>query len=194
MHPQRYWTNSGAQPGDALLLTKPLGSGVIFNANLKQWVSPAAMQACVSSLCELNRTAAETLHDFEVHAVTDVTGFGLAGHGLEMARGSGIGLEIDLEALPIMDEALEMYRKGINTGANPHNRQMVGDQLRFTCQWPRWQREILFDPQTSGGLLVSLPRAQATEAIERLHQNDIAQARIIGKVSELADGPYLTIV
>jgi selenide,water dikinase len=194
VHPQRYWTNSNARPGDVLVLTKPLGSGVIFNANLKQWVSAAALDACIATLCELNRAAAETLRDFEVHAATDVTGFGLAGHGYEVAKGSGVGLEIDLEALPVMVEALEMYRKGVNTGVNSHNREMVNAQLRFTRDWPRWHQEILFDPQTSGGLLVSLPRAQGTEAVERLHQNSVDQARIIGRVTALEDNPYLTIV
>ena len=194
VHPQRYWTNSNARPGDLLVLTKPLGSGVLFNANLKDWVSADALEACIAVLCELNRAAAETLRDFQVHAATDVTGFGLAGHGYEVARGSGVGLEIDLEALPVMLEAFEMYRKGVNTGVNPHNRKMVGAQLRFTRDWPRWQQEILFDPQTSGGLLVSLPAAQGNEAVKRLHQNGVDQARIIGRVTALADGPYLTIV
>ena len=194
VHPQRYWTISNARPGDVLMLTKPLGSGVLFNANLKKWISAAALEACIAALCELNRAATETLYDFEVHAATDVTGFGLAGHGYEVAKGSGVGLEIDLEALPVMDEALEMYRKGVRTGVNSHNRRMVDAQLQFTRDWPPWHQEIIFDPQTSGGLLVSLPQAQGAAVVERLHQYGVDQARIIGRVTALGDGPYLTIV
>ena len=92
VHPDKFWRNGGAVKGDALVLTKPLGSGVLFNANLKKWVSAGAMQACVDALVHLNKGAAEAMKAFEIHAVTDVTGFGLAGHGLEMAKASGVEL------------------------------------------------------------------------------------------------------
>jgi selenide,water dikinase len=109
VHPEKVWTNSGARPGDVLLLTKPIGSGVLFNANRKGWVSAAAMATCLEALVTLNRVAAEVLSGFEVHAVTDVTGFGLAGHGLEVAQGSGVTLRIETGTVvdPLEPRSLE---------------------------------------------------------------------------------------
>ena len=157
VHPQKYWTNAGARLNDALVLTKPLGSGVLFNANLKKWVSPEAMDKCIRTLVHLNKDAARVMRDFDIHAVTDVTGFGLAGHALEMAKGSGVCLEMETRALPIMDEALEMYRKGMSTGVNNFNKKLVAAHTRFARQLPPWHEQIVYDPQTSGGLLIALP-------------------------------------
>jgi selenide,water dikinase len=191
VHPRKFWTNSGAQAGDVLVLTKPLGSGVLFNANLKNWVSAAAMNACIDVLITLNKTAAEILHGFTIHAATDITGFGLAGHGLEMAKGSGVTLSIDNSALPVMEEALEMYRRGVNTGANAFNRQMAAGQTRIEQTLPAWQEEILYDPQTSGGLLVAVPESQGRDLVKALLAKNISAARLIGRVEPLADSTYL---
>lgn len=191
VHPERYWRNSGAQPGDALILTKPLGSGVLFNANLKNWVSRAAMQACCDTLIHLNRKAAETLAQYTVHAATDITGFGLSGHAMEMAKGSQATLEISVRHLPIMDEALEMYRKGMSTGVNPHNRQLVAEHTELVAQLPTWHEEILFDPQTSGGLLAAVPQERAEDLLRDLHAGGVARAARIGRVSARRGGPFL---
>ncbi|MBW2490741.1 MAG: selenide, water dikinase SelD, partial [Deltaproteobacteria bacterium] len=156
VHPDKIWTNKGAQPGDVLILTKPVGSGVLFNANLKKWISKEAMEACLSILITLNRTAAEVMSDFDIHAATDITGFGLAGHGLEMAKASKVCLEIKIKDLPIMDEALMAYKKGMTTGVNAYNRQMVEEHLWIETDLPPWHEEIVFDPQTNGGLLVTV--------------------------------------
>ena len=182
VRPDEVWTNAGARPGDALVITKPIGSGVLFNANLKGWVSAAAMESCIGWLTTLNKVAAETLRAFEVHAATDVTGFGLAGHGLEMAEGSGVSLHFDVDALPLMDEALAMYRRGMTTGVNAVNRQLVESKWRIESDLPAWHREILVDPQTSGPLLAALPAEQADEAVEALHKAGIAIARRVGTV------------
>ncbi len=182
VHPQRIWRNVGAQPGDALLLTKPLGSGVLFNANLKGWVSADALQECLDQLVALNKVAAETLAEFSVHACTDVTGFGLAGHGFEMAKGSGVSLEMTLDALPVFREAREMYRRGMTTGVNPANRTMVGNSIRFPDNSSAKDREIVFDPQTNGGLLVALPEAEAESALNALRAAGVAAASSIGSV------------
>jgi selenide,water dikinase len=192
VHPQRFWTNTGARAGDVLVLTKPLGSGVLFNANLKGWVSAAALEECLAILETLNRTAAETLRGFEVHAVTDVTGFGLAGHALEVAKGSGVSLEIEAESLPVMREALEMYRRGMSTGTNAFNRQLTADSTRFKVRLPPWHEEILFDPQTSGGLLAAVPAAQGGDLLAALHDQGIDHARLIGAVRPLEDDVYLS--
>ena len=180
--PDRVWTNAGAQEGDALILTKPIGSGVLFNANLKGWISTQAMEKCIETLITLNKSAAETLKSFEVHAVTDVTGFGLAGHGLEMARASGLTLRFELDAVPLMDEALDAYRRGMSTGVNAANRRRVQDSLRFERQLPEWHQEIVVDPQTSGGLLVALPQYQADAAVEALKAAGCEHVARIGSV------------
>ncbi len=191
VHPERYWSNAGARPGDMLILTKPLGSGVLFNANLKGWVSEQAMSACIAALTTLNRQAAEAMQDFEIHAATDVTGFGLAGHGLEMARASDVSITFDLDALPIMDQALEMYRKGVGTGVNGFNQGLVADHLSMERDLPPWHREILFDPQTSGGLLVALPEEQGPELIRVLQAIPTPAAALVGRVGPSNGGNRL---
>ncbi len=191
VHPEKFWTNAGVQPGDALVLTKPLGSGVLFNANLKKWVSAAAMAACIEILVTLNRTAAETMAGFDIHAATDVTGFGIAGHGFEMARGSGVTLRMGLDGLPVMDAALEMYRRGMTTGVNAHIVARVHRHIRFDGAQPEWHRQIVYDPQTSGGLLAALPADRAPGLIAALHGAGVTAARIIGEAVPLEGDTYL---
>lgn len=191
VHPDKYWSNSGARPGDVLILTKPVGSGVLFNANLKNWVSAQAMEACIETLSTLNRRAAEIASGFDVHAATDVTGFGLAGHSFEMAKAGNVRFEIRLDDLPIMPEALEMYEKGMNTGVNPANRQVVQANTRFEKDLPTWHQEIIFDPQTSGGLMVAVPAEQGDSLLGALQEGGVAQARVIGSVRSLEDSTYL---
>ena len=193
VHPDKFWTNKGAQPGDALILTKPIGSGVLFNANIKKWVSKEAMEACLSILITLNRTAAEVMSCFDIHAATDVTGFGLAGHGLEIAKASGINLEISIKDLPIMDEALTMYKKGVTTGVNAYNRQMVEQHLWLETDLPPWHEEIVFDPQTNGGLLMAVLETQAEDLVNALHAKGVTAAKIIGNVHELKAGIHLKL-
>ena len=193
VHPDKIWTNGGAKAGDALVLTKALGSGVLFNANLKGWVSPEALQACIRQLLQLNKDAAAAMRDFDIHAVTDITGFGLAGHALEMARASETCLRLDMEALPVMDQALAMYRRGMNTGVNAYNERLASGHTRFEGQWPPWRRQILFDPQTSGGLLATLPADQAPDLVSALRAIDTPAPRIIGSVHRLEGSNYLVI-
>ena len=191
VHPDRYWRNAGARPGDALILTKPIGSGVLFNANLRGLLSPQALEETLAVLTELNRTAAETLARFDVHAATDVTGFGLAGHALEMARGSGVTLEIDVDSLPVLPQALEMYERGVTTGANAENREQVGEAALYEKELPGKQGEILVDPQTSGGLFAALPEAQAAAAVEALQEAGVEAACIAGRAVGLSPPHYL---
>ncbi|MCG8461306.1 MAG: selenide, water dikinase SelD, partial [Holophagales bacterium] len=168
--------------GDALLMTKPIGSGVLFNANLKGRVSEAAMASCLDWLTALNQEAARVLRGFEVHAVTDVTGFGLAGHGLEMAEASDVCLRFEIDAVPLLDEALAMYERGVTTGVNPVNRQLVEAKWRFDRRLPTWHEEIFVDPQTSGSLLVAAAPADADAAVDALREAGISAARRVGDV------------
>ena len=194
VHPDRVWTNAGARPGDALVLTKPIGSGVLFNANLKGWVSQGALDACLDTLVTLNRTTAEVMADFEIHAVTDVTGFGLAGHGLEIAQSSEVALAFELDAVPLMDEALAVYERGMTTGVNDVNRQLVSPWMRFERDLPKWHREIVIDPQTSGGLLVSLPTNHADRLVEALRAAGVSAATRIGQVEDFDGQTHLRFV
>jgi selenide,water dikinase len=192
VHPEKYWSNSGARPGDALILTKPVGSGVLFNANLKNWVSEQALEACIATISTLNRRAAEIMSGFEIHAATDVTGFGLAGHSFEMAKAGNVRFEIRLDDLPVMEEALEMYEKGMNTGVNAANQQMVQANTRFEKDLPPWHQQIVFDPQTSGGLMVAVPGDQGDSLLRALHEGGVEQARLIGSVKPMEDTAHLT--
>jgi selenide,water dikinase len=191
VHPDKFWTNSGALPGDALVLTKPLGSGVLFNANLKGWVSPKAMDACVEALVYLNRSAAEAMKPFDIHGVTDITGFGLSGHALEMAKASQTTVKIRINDLPVMDEALEMYRKGMSTGVNKMNQTLVADHLHFKKPYPDWHAQIIYDPQTSGGLLAALPADQAPDLISALQNAGTPAAALVGEVQPLSGATHL---
>ena len=182
VHPDRVWRNAGACPGDRLILTKPIGSGVLFNANLKRRVSAGDMDRCIAVLTTLNRRASEIMADFDVHGATDVTGFGLAGHGLEMARASKVSLEIDFAKVPLLDGALAAYRGGVTTGMNGPNRQMAGNFMRFSERLAPWEKEIVFDPQTSGGLLVAVAGDQAEDLLQKLHRGGVPDARLIGRV------------
>ena len=185
VHPDNIWKNSSAVPGDRLILTKPLGSAVIFNANLKKRVSREALDACITTVSGLNRVAAETAKGFDIHAATDVTGFGLAGHAFEMARGSGVRIIIEMDGLPIMDQALDMYKQGVSTAKNAPNREQVQPHMRFDIDLPPWHEEIVFDPQTSGGLLFSLPASQSDALCQALRDAGVASATVIGSVEAL---------
>ena len=191
VHPDKIWRNVGAVAGDVLILTKPIGSGVIFNANLKQKISQEALLECINIITTLNKKPAEIMGDFDIHAVTDITGFGIAGHSLEMAKGSNVTLNINIDNVPFMKESLEMYRNGVTTGVNRSNRALVENYMEFRRTIPKWHEEIFVDPQTSGGLLVSLPEDQGIDLLSRLHSAGIDRAAIIGNVTLLQNSCYL---
>ena len=193
VHPDKFWTNAGAQPGDALVLTKPLGSGVLFNANLKRWVSESAMQHCIEALICLIKGAAEIMRKYDIHAVTDVTGFGLGGHGLEMAKASNVKLRLKMADLPLFDEAIAMYDKGMSTGVNSHNEKLIGAYLEYEKEFSASQKQMILDPQTSGGLLAALPADQAAELVKDLAQIPTPAAVIIGEVISSGGKPGLII-
>jgi len=192
VHPDRVWRNSTARPGDALVLTKPLGTGVLFNAVRSRRLPLAELDPVLPVVASLNRRACEAAQEFEVHACTDITGFGLAGHGLEMARGAGACLDLEFGALPLYPNALAMYRRGETTGSNEANRAMTGSDLRILARLSREQEQLLFDPQTSGGLLLALPEEQADRLVARLRAVGIESARRVGAV-KAAPAPELVI-
>ena len=181
-------------PGDVLILTKPIGSGVIFNANLKNWVSDQALDECIQTITTLNKQAAAVMAEFDIHAVTDITGFGLGGHALEMAEGSDVTLEIRVDDVPIMREALEMYQKGMRTGVNAANRALIENATRFEKSLPAWHEEIFVDPQTSGGLLLSVPAPQSELLLTALQSDGVPEAQIVGNVRSFVEPNHLVFV
>ncbi len=185
VHPERIITNAGGRPGDVLILTKPIGSGVIFNA-VRQGKMELAdiVDHVLPTIAGLNGPAMEAAQDFELHAATDITGFGLVGHVLEVALGSEVGVVLDADALPIYPGAAEMYREGVSTGSNYGNRLMSADRLVLRAGRLPFPEELLFDPQTSGGLLIALPGEQAAAALAALKTAGVAEAAIVGEVIE----------
>jgi selenide,water dikinase len=191
--PARIWRNVGARAGDALLLTKPLGSGVLSTALKQGHCAPESMAAATKCMTRLNRDAAEVLIRFSeqfvgstpagIHAVTDVTGFGLLGHAREMAVGSGVSFVIDHQAIEYLPGAIAASREGFHSGGLKNNRDFVDDCASFRATVPEEFRHLLFDPQTSGGLLVALEASTADAALAALAERDVA-ARRIGRVLE----------
>jgi len=193
VHPDRIITNAGSRAGDVLILTKPVGTGVLFNSvrsgrmtfrDLERDVLPA--------VAALNGPAMETALGFDLHACTDITGFGIAGHLFEVAMGCGLTVRIEYSNLPVYPGALEMYRKGETTGSNAPNRSMVHERLEIQVKLSRVEEELLFDPQTSGGLLLSVPDSQSEELVRALEAAGVAPAVRVGEVVE--GPPQLVVV
>ena len=174
--------NSDARAGDALVLTKPLGVGVYSAAIKKEAMTEEGYRDFVATTTRLNKIGAELAKDASVHAMTDVTGFGILGHGLEVARGAGLTVVIDAAALPLLPEAERLSKEGFVTGASHRNWQSYGDEVRLPDGFPDWRRHLLTDPQTSGGLLVSCEAEKAEEIVALARSAGFAQAAIVGRV------------
>jgi selenide,water dikinase len=195
IHPKQIWKNVGALAGDTLLFTKPLGTGVISTAIKKGQASEAAVAAAIASMTTLNRAAAEALHEIQsqpqwqdaIHAVTDITGFGLLGHAREMALGNPqqgitpVSMEFNHPAFAYLPGALEAARNGQLPGGLHNNREFVGDCAEFSGNVPQEYRDLLFDPQTSGGLLIAIA-AEAANAASAALQDRGVEARQVGSV------------
>ncbi|TNF88045.1 MAG: selenide, water dikinase SelD [Gammaproteobacteria bacterium] len=193
VHPDRVWTNSGARVGDVLVLTKPIGSGVLLNANLKGWVDENDLTACLATLETLNRRAAEIAGAYEIHAATDVTGFGLAGHALEMARGANVCIHLDSDSVPVLSGARAMYDRGMSTGSNETNEALVLPHLTWRGTISTTDQSLFFDPQTNGGLLFALDADAAPGLVQALVSGGVSSAAVIGSVAERSEEDYLEI-
>jgi selenide,water dikinase len=181
VHPQRILTNTGVQPGDVLVLTKPIGTGVLFNAHRARKLPWSELEPVLADVATLNRKALEVALNFKIHACTDVTGFGLLGHTLEMARGSNVAIRLNYAALPVYPNALTMYGKGETTGSNTANRKLVQEHLQMTARLSRAQEELLFDPQTSGGLLMAVSPDHAGPLVDELLAAGVKASRAVGE-------------
>lgn len=190
VHPDRVITNAGSIPGDALILTKPLGSGVLFNAvRSGKFPFKELEREVLPPLAALNGPAMEAALKFDLHACTDITGFGILGHLLEVAQGCDAKVVVKYKELPFYPGALDMYKKGETTGSNKANREMVNTHnLEMHLSLSKHEDELLYDPQTSGGLLLSLPDSQADDLLTALKDAGVPTAVKIGAVIDDAVG------
>ena len=191
VHPDQIKRNSGAQAGDVLILGKPLGIGILSAALKKEVLSSAGYADMLRWTTQLNTPGCAFANMDEVHAVTDVTGFGLAGHLLEICRGSQLGATLRFAQLPLIDEAIHHAKTGIVTGASARNWAGYGSQTTLTPDLAEWQQKILTDPQTSGGLLVACSPAAAEAVLAQFRQEGFEQAAVIGEMRRGA--PTLTV-
>jgi len=182
VHPDRILTNCGAKEGDALILTKPLGTGVLFNACRSKKLPWHDLEVILSEVASLNKKAMEIALNFNIHACTDITGFGIIGHCLEMAKGSGVRINLLYDKVPFYPNAVDMYRKGETTGSNKANKRLAEEYFKKIRELSKEEEELLFDPQTSGGLLFCLPSNDANRLIAELKRAGIKAADRIGEV------------
>ncbi len=182
VHPAKVLTNVGAESGDALILTKPLGTGIINTAIKAGMATKELTERVADCMARLNRTASEVMQEMGARACTDVTGFGLLGHAFEMIQGTGRGIIIDASCIPVFPEAVDFAAMGLVPGGTYRNRDFRIHQVDIDPDVSPYLSDIFFDPQTSGGLLIAAPREKAQKMVERLKQRGVDEATIIGEV------------
>ncbi len=190
IHPRDVVRNAGARAGDALVLTKPLGTGLLINGVRGGQLAAAAFAAAAPVMTALNREASRAMVDARAHAATDVTGFGLVGHALGMARGSGVSLRISAARLPVYDHALELASGGVKTKGTTSNQAHYEASVRIAAGVDAARAGMIYDPQTAGGLLIALDGDRAEAFVAALRARGVAHATIIGEVVA-ADGDAL---
>jgi selenide,water dikinase len=181
--PQRIITNRGARAGDALILTKPIGTGVVSTGIKFGRADEATTQASLRTMLLAGREAARLMQEYGARAATDVTGFALLGHAWEVARGSGVTVEIDSARVPLIPGALALAAEGLLTSGDKSNRAYVGEDIEMAGAVSRELASLLFDPQTAGGLLISIEEARAAELLARLRET-YPEAALVGRVRE----------
>lgn len=189
VHPDRVLTNSGAQFGDVLLLTKPLGLGILTTAAKAEMASPESMDLVYRLMTTLNKAARDVMVKYRVHACTDVTGFGLLGHGCEMAQGSGVSIELSVDAIDLIPEAVELAHMGILPEGMYRNRAFAEGEVD-PGDTPLCCQDVLYDPQTSGGLLIAVHPEDADALYAEL-KGCVPSAQRIGTVKEYAGGKHI---
>lgn len=182
VHPDRVSTNAGAKPGDVLVLTKPLGTGILSTAYKNDAIGEEAFSQAIRSMTTLNRAASEVMQSVGVNACTDITGFGLSGHLYEMAEASGVKCKVNFSKLPFMAGIFELIEKEYVPGGAFANRRHFGQWVTFTDEFSDIERMAVFDPQTSGGLLMSVASEKADELVNGLINQKTLCAEVIGEV------------
>jgi selenide,water dikinase len=181
--PRKVMTNAGARAGDAIILTKPIGTGIISTGIKFGKADERVVASSIATMLTASRDAASAMREFDVRGATDVTGFGLLGHAWELARASRVTIEIASARVPLIAGALELAERGMLTSGDKTNREYVGDDIRFDERVGNQMRSLLFDPQTAGGLLISIAEDRAEALLARL-RNTYGEAAIIGRVTE----------
>jgi selenide, water dikinase len=182
VHPEKVITNAGAEPGDVLILTKPIGTGAINTAVKNGKASTEVIEAVTKAMTTSAAAASKAMVAIVANACTDITGFGLLGHAYEMARASGVTFEIDSSTVPLLPNVLELIEQGMLTRGDKNNREYVGDTVKFSDAVSGPMQSALFDPQTAGGLLISLSPAKADDYLE-----SVSEAAVIGTIGEKSE-------
>jgi selenide,water dikinase len=182
--PRSIARNAGAKPGDLLLLTKPLGTGILATAVKFGEATPEMAERAVATMLKSGREAGEAIQAFGVRAATDITGFGLLGHAWEMAHASRVTIEIDASRLPLLTGAYEMAARKMLTQGDRTNREYVGENVEWSGYLSEELRRLLYDPQTAGGMLIAIQESQVEGLLERLRLS-YPEVSIIGRVTEL---------
>ena len=193
IHPDKIYRNVGVQEGDVLILTKPLGTGIITTALKKGKASQESVDEAVRSMTTLNATASKVMRNYAVHACSDVTGFGILGHGLGMASGSGVTLMIESAKLPLLDSAPRLAEKGYITGGCKRNREFLEEKISIEKSIREGLIEVALDPQTSGGLLIAVAKRHASQLVEELKSSGIDAATEVGYATSL-QSPWVRLV
>jgi selenide,water dikinase len=191
VHPDKMITNAGARAGDKLILTKPLGTGIISTALKAGKASKELVAIMTKSMATLNKIASEQMQDIGVNACTDITGFGFLGHAVQLAENSRAGMKVNLDSIPIFDQVKEFAKKGLRPGGLNRNKEFYSKSVEFSEQVPEYMRDVLFDPQTSGGLLISLAEKKTDVLLNRLKDAGITMAAIVGEVINQPAGKIL---
>ena len=186
MHPDKVMQNSNCKEGDLLVLTKPLGIGVLTTANKAQLLDQKTYDEMVEAMATLNKYGKDVMMEVGANACTDVTGFGLIGHASEMAKGSGLTVELYSKNIPIIEAAIDFAKMGIIPSGAYNNREFVQNDVSFAPDVPQYMQDLMYDPITSGGLLISLPEQKAQELVEKLKGVTICNA-IVGRVTAKQD-------
>ncbi len=187
--PRRIVRNVGARPGDVLLLSKALGTGILMTAFKRDALAPEHYDAAVNSMKQLNAEAAAVMLRHDVHAATDITGFGLMGHAFKMADGSGVTIVFEESDLPLLQGVLENIRAGMIPGGGKRNREYYGPHVKISDEISDEMITLAFDPQTSGGILAAVAESESIAMLAELHKAGCADAAIVGRVEERRDFP-----
>ena len=190
VHPEKVLTNSGAKPGDVLILTKRLGVGILTTGAKAEMTAPDVMERVYRQMATLNKAARDVIARYPVSSCTDVTGFALIGHSYEMAQGSGCTIHLTTDTIPVYEEALELAAMGFVPAGAYRNRAFAECGVRVTRDIPLAMQDILYDPQTSGGLLIALPQAYADDCLAELRKA-APDSAIIGYVTNQQDAEIL---
>jgi len=191
IHPKHIITNGGAKPGDKLILTKPLGTGIINTAIKAKMASKQSIAKVIQTMTTLNGNASEIMQTVGVNSCTDITGFGFLGHACEMAKASDVGMVIHTSSIPFFAEAEEYARTGLVPGGTHRNRKFRAHQIEMDPVISPEMIDILFDAQTSGGLLISVAQEKADELLNRLKKEGIEEAVIIGEITPEPKGKII---